>query len=118
MIPIFIFFFETRTVTFYENIEFGGKNKVRDFVFEKELVTIPDWFIQLFFDEASSEPWEQTQYPQEPMLHEPISLRRSMKERKSTIPDDYMIFLEENEKINGMMEDDPINFFLSSYARS
>jgi len=46
---------------------------------------------------------EQTQ---ELMLHEPISLRRSMRERRSFIPNDYVVFLQENEENNGMMEDD------------
>jgi len=32
--------FEIGTVTFFEDIEFGGKNKVRDFVLEEESVTI------------------------------------------------------------------------------
>ena len=52
---------------------------------------------------------EQTQDPQEPVLHEPTPLRRSMRERKSAISDDYVIFLQENEDPNnGVMEDDPI----------
>ena len=53
---------------------------------------------------------EQTQDPQEPMLHEPVPLRRSTRERRSVIPDDYVVFLQEHEENNGMMEDDPINF--------
>ena len=53
---------------------------------------------------------EQTQDPQEPMLHEPIPLRRSTRERRSAIPDDYVVYLQEHEKNNGMMEDDPLNF--------
>ena len=53
---------------------------------------------------------EQTQDPQEPMLHESIPLRRSTRERRSAIPDDYVVFLQEHEENNGMMEDDPINF--------
>ena len=52
---------------------------------------------------------EQTQDPQEPMLHEPVPLRRSTRERRSAIPDDYVVFLQEHEENNGMMEDDPIN---------
>ena len=53
---------------------------------------------------------EQTQDPQEPMLHEPIPLRRSTRERRSAIPDDYVVFLQEHEENNGMMEDDSVNF--------
>ena len=48
--------FETGTATFFEDIEFGGKNKVRDFVFDEESVTIPDLIHAVVFDEASSEP--------------------------------------------------------------
>ena len=33
--------FETGTATFFEDIEFGEKNKIRDFVLEEESVTIP-----------------------------------------------------------------------------
>ena len=53
---------------------------------------------------------EQTQNPQEQVLQEPIPLRRSTRERRNAIPDDYIVFLQEHEENNGMMEDDPINF--------
>ena len=33
--------FETGTATFFEDVEFGGRNKVRDIVFEEESVSIP-----------------------------------------------------------------------------
>ena len=119
--------FETGNATFFEDIEFGGKNKVRDFVLEEESVTIPEPIQTVTFDRTSLEPpqdnviepltqddlvvhEEQTQDPQEPMLHEPVPLRRSTRERRSAIPDDYMVFLQEHEENNGMMEDDPINF--------
>ena len=52
---------------------------------------------------------EQTQDPQQPMLHEPAPLWRSMREGRSAISDDYVVFLQENEDPNnGVMEDDPI----------
>ena len=52
---------------------------------------------------------EQTQDPQQPMLHELAPLRRSMRERRSAISDDYVVFLKKNEDSNnGVMEDDPI----------
>ena len=44
------------------------------------------------------------------MVQEPMPLRRSTRERKNAIPDDYIVFLQEYEKNDGMMEDDPINF--------
>nr|KYP40967.1 hypothetical protein KK1_037682 [Cajanus cajan] len=50
-------------------------------------------------------PEEQTLSPQEPM-----PLRKSTRERRSAIPDDYIVFLQEHEAGIGLMEDDPINF--------
>jgi len=44
------------TATFFEDIEFGGKNKVRDFVLEEELVTIPELIHTVAFDKANLEP--------------------------------------------------------------
>jgi len=112
--------------TFFEDIEFVGKNKIRKFVLEEELVKIPEPIQTVTFDEVGSEPpqniiddphtqddlvvrEEQTQDPQQPMLHEPTPLRRSMRERRSAISDYYVVFLQENEDPNnGVMEDDPI----------
>ena len=39
-----------------------------------------------------------------------MSLRRSTRERRNLISDDYIIFIQEHEVDIGMMEDDPINF--------
>ncbi|RVW24315.1 Retrovirus-related Pol polyprotein from transposon TNT 1-94 [Vitis vinifera] len=50
-------------------------------------------------------PEEQTQQPQENM-----PLRRSTRERRYAISDDYIVYLQEREVETGMMEDDPINF--------
>ena len=41
-----------------------------------------------------------------------MPLRRSDRERRSAIPDDYIIFLQEHEDDIGLTEDDPINFCL------
>ena len=49
------------------------------------------------------EPIVQTQQPQE------MSLRRSTRERRSAMPDDYIIFLQEHEVDVNLAEDDPIN---------
>ncbi|KAI5431717.1 hypothetical protein KIW84_035762 [Lathyrus oleraceus] len=43
------------TTTFFEDIEFGGKNKVRDIVLEKESVTIPKPIHTVAFDQESME---------------------------------------------------------------
>nr|KYP60323.1 Retrovirus-related Pol polyprotein from transposon TNT 1-94 [Cajanus cajan]KYP60344.1 Retrovirus-related Pol polyprotein from transposon TNT 1-94 [Cajanus cajan] len=50
-------------------------------------------------------PEEQTLPPQEPM-----PLRKSTREKRSAIPDDYIVFLQEHEVGIGLMEDDPIIF--------
>ena len=50
-------------------------------------------------------PEEQTLPPQEPM-----PLRRSTRERRTAIPDDYIVFFQEHEVDIGVMEDDPISF--------
>ena len=39
-----------------------------------------------------------------------MSLRRSIRERRSAISNDYIIFLQEHEDGVGLTEDDPINF--------
>jgi hypothetical protein len=41
-------------------------------------------------------------------LQEAVSLRRSIKERKNAISNDYIMFLQENEFNIGMMEDDHV----------
>jgi hypothetical protein len=37
-----------------------------------------------------------------------VSLRRSTREKKNTISNDYIVFLQENEFNISMMEDDPL----------
>ena len=44
------------TATFFEDIEFRGKNKVRDFVLEEESVTILESIHTIAFDKVNSEP--------------------------------------------------------------
>ena len=112
--------FETGIVMLFKDIEFWGRNKVKDFVFEEEFVSIPtiafdndqvaspehqDNVEQLPTQDEVIVPEEQTQQPQEQM-----PLRRSTRERRNAIPDDYIVFLQEHEDDIGVMEDDPINF--------
>ncbi|KAL0434397.1 UNVERIFIED_CONTAM: hypothetical protein Slati_2774000 [Sesamum latifolium] len=47
---------------------------------------------------------------QTPTPPKPLPLRRSTRERRSALPDDYIVFLQEHEVNIGMMNDDPINF--------
>lgn len=115
--------FETGTATFFEDVEFGGRNKVRNIVFEEESISIPiiafdnvQDSLPIINQEANSDPQldnvdqnpiheEQTQQPQDL-----VPLRRSTREKRNAIPDDYIVFLLEHEETIGMMEDDPINF--------
>nr|KYP42480.1 hypothetical protein KK1_036115 [Cajanus cajan] len=39
-----------------------------------------------------------------------MPLGKSTRERRSAIPDDYIVFLQEHEVEIGLMEDDPIKF--------
>ena len=39
-----------------------------------------------------------------------MPLRRSLRERRNAISDDYVVFLQEHEVDIGVVEDDPINF--------
>ncbi|RVW61719.1 Retrovirus-related Pol polyprotein from transposon TNT 1-94 [Vitis vinifera] len=120
--------FETGTATFFEDVEFGGRNQARNIVFEEEegstiafdnvQVSLPiidqevnldpqptDNIIQPLIANEDIAPEEQTQQPQENM-----PLRRSTRERRNAISDDYIVYLQEREVESGMMEDDPINF--------
>ncbi|RVW47329.1 Retrovirus-related Pol polyprotein from transposon TNT 1-94 [Vitis vinifera] len=120
--------FETGTATFFEDVEFGGRNQARNIVFEEEegstiafdnvQVSLPiidqevnldpqptDNIVQPLIANEDITPEEQTQQPQENM-----SLRRSTRERRNAISDDYIVYLQEREVESGMMEDDPINF--------
>ncbi|RDX74296.1 hypothetical protein CR513_45977, partial [Mucuna pruriens] len=49
--------------------------------------------------------------PQTPIEQpQQVSLRRSIRERRHAIPDDYIVFLQEHKDGIGLTEDDPINF--------
>ena len=116
--------FESGNAWFFEDVEFTGGDRVRDFVFEEEYVdipigaigidqdSIPDFVQGTIAQDNVKEPpnqkiilEEQTLPPQEPM-----PLRRSTRERRTAIPDDYIIFLQEHEVDIRVTEDDPINF--------
>ncbi|RVW38157.1 Retrovirus-related Pol polyprotein from transposon TNT 1-94 [Vitis vinifera] len=105
-----------------------AENQARNIVFEEEegstiafdnvQVSLPiidqevnldpqptDNIVQPLIANEDIAPEEQTQQPQENM-----SLRRSTRERRNAISDDYIVYLQEREVESGMMEDDPINF--------
>ena len=113
--------FETGIARFFEDVEFDGGDKDRDFAFEEEYVDIPTAVIDInqapipdIVQEADpnknniqepSVPKEQT-LP----LPEPTPLRRSTREMRSALLDDYIVFLQEHEFDIGAVENDLINF--------
>ena len=113
--------FETGNARFFEDVEFDGGDKDGDFVFEEEYVDIPTAAISI--DQApipdivqEADP-NQNNIQEPPVLEEqtlpppePTPLRRSTRERRSAVPDDYIVFLQEHEFDIGAVEDDPINF--------
>ncbi|RVW25195.1 Retrovirus-related Pol polyprotein from transposon TNT 1-94 [Vitis vinifera] len=130
--------FETGNAKFIEDVELSGREPLRKVVFEEESVNIPIINIpiittrhgHIMFDDTIQnvqsitgiqdtpeipptqvmEPiqvhQEITQQPQEPQVQVP--LRRSTRERRSTILDDYVVYLQEHEFDMGL-EDDPIS---------
>ena len=39
-----------------------------------------------------------------------MPLRRSTRERRNAIPNDYVVYLQEHQDTEDMMDDDPVNF--------
>ncbi|RVW84555.1 Retrovirus-related Pol polyprotein from transposon TNT 1-94 [Vitis vinifera] len=126
-------FFETGNAKFIEDVELSGREPLRKVVFEEEFVNIPIIAAghgHIMFNDTIQnvqsitgiqdtleippaqvmEPiqvhQEVTQQPQEPQVQVP--LRRSTRERRSTISDDYVVYLQEHEFDMGL-EDDPIS---------
>ncbi|RVW62736.1 Retrovirus-related Pol polyprotein from transposon TNT 1-94 [Vitis vinifera] len=129
-------FFETGNTKFIEDVELSERESLRNVVFEEEFVSSPiietghghimfDGTIQnvqpiTHFVDTPEIPHTQvvepiqvheevTQQPQEPQVQVP--LRRSTRERRSTISDDYVVYLQEHEFDMGL-EDDPISISL------
>ncbi|KAL6311270.1 hypothetical protein AAG906_016241 [Vitis piasezkii] len=126
-------FFETGNAKFIEDVELSGREPLRKVVFEEEFVNIPiitTGHGHIMFNDTiqnvqsitgiqdtpeipPAQVMEQiqvlqevTQQPQEPQVQVP--LRRSTRERRSTISDDYVVYLQEHEFDMGL-EDDPIS---------
>ncbi|RVW79209.1 Retrovirus-related Pol polyprotein from transposon TNT 1-94 [Vitis vinifera] len=131
--PLTRSFFETGNAKFIEDVELSGREPLRKVVFEEEYVNIPiitTGHGHIMFNDTIQnvqsitgiqetpeippaqvmEPiqvhQEVTQQPQEPQVQVP--LRRSTRERRSTISDDYVVYLQEHEFDMGL-EDDPIS---------
>ncbi|KAL6331379.1 hypothetical protein AAG906_011316 [Vitis piasezkii] len=96
-------FFETGNAKFIEDVELSGREPLRKVVFEEES-THRNSSAQIM--EPIQVHQEVTQQPQEPQVQVP--LRRSTRERRSTISDDYVVYLQEHEFDMGL-KDDPIS---------
>ncbi|RDX85571.1 hypothetical protein CR513_33217, partial [Mucuna pruriens] len=125
--------FETGNARILEEFEFGKEENIRNVVFEEESVNdigqvlmpitvqettlvigdnvqtiVLDIVLEQDYDEALPQtPIEQPQQPQE------VLLRRSIRERRHAIPNDYIFFLQEHEDDIGLTENDPIKFYLA-----
>ncbi|RDY06523.1 hypothetical protein CR513_09477, partial [Mucuna pruriens] len=100
-------FFETGNARIFKEVEFEKEENIRNVVFEEEFVNDIDQVLvpNTNYDEILPQtPLEQPQQPQE------VSLRRSIRERRHAIPDDYLVFHQEHEDGIGLTKDDPINF--------
>ena len=112
---------ETDNAKFIEDVESSGSAQRRNFLFEEEQVEIPMIPIEtvevvtpVLVQDADANhqtnhelPPTNTEEPQQTQVEVP--LRRSNRERRSAIPDDYMVYLQEHEFDIGL-EDDPISF--------
>ncbi|RVW42708.1 Retrovirus-related Pol polyprotein from transposon TNT 1-94 [Vitis vinifera] len=96
-------FFEMGNAKFIENDELSGREQLRK-VPIIEIEDTPE--IPPTVMEPVQVHEEVTQEPQEPQVQVP--LRRSTRERRSTISDEYVVYLQEHEFDMGL-EDDPIS---------
>ncbi|KAK8944130.1 hypothetical protein KSP39_PZI007676 [Platanthera zijinensis] len=119
--------FETGNARFLEDIAFGGEDKLRKIDFSEITTSLPTLVdgIDQPLDDQLHETNQENQFtleeppnqnedttlneqPQQPQ--ENLPLRRSTRERRNAIPDDYIVFLQEHEEAIGMMDNDPFNF--------
>ncbi|KAL6348428.1 hypothetical protein AAG906_005736 [Vitis piasezkii] len=125
--------FKTGNAKFIEDVELSGREPLRKVVFEEKYVSIliiTTRHGHIMFNDTiqNAQPIteiedtpeiyptqvmepiqvheEVTQQPQEPQVQVP--LRRSTREMRSTISDDYVVYLQEHEFDMGL-EDDPIS---------
>ncbi|RVW47053.1 Retrovirus-related Pol polyprotein from transposon TNT 1-94 [Vitis vinifera] len=96
-------FFEMGNAKFIEDVELSGREPLRKSITGiQDTLEIPPAQVM----EPIQVHQEVTQQPQEPQVQVP--LRRSTRERRSTISDDYVVYLQEHEFDMGL-EDDPIS---------
>ena len=109
----------------FEEVEFGKEENIRKVVFEekpvidsaqvlipiavKETNLVIENNVQTIVDDIVQEQENDEVLPQipiqQPQQPPEVSLRRSDRERKSAIPNDYIIFLQEHKDDSGLKED-------------
>ncbi|RDY12927.1 hypothetical protein CR513_02208, partial [Mucuna pruriens] len=114
-----------------EEVEFGKEENIRNIIFEEESVNeigqvlvpitvqeitpiIGDNVQTIVLDIVSKQDYDEAlpQTPiEQPQQCQEVPLRRSIRERRHAIPDNYIVFLQEHEDGNGLTKDDPINFY-------
>ncbi|XP_074337537.1 uncharacterized protein LOC141674735 [Apium graveolens] len=116
-------FFETNNARFFKDVDFGREDKGKSIIFEEDShdpnydsaesndqimipIVVQGPPVQDNTEISHEESIEQTQQPHE---SQEVPLRRSTRELKSAVPDDYVIFLQEHENGIGIGEDDPVN---------
>ncbi|RDX85156.1 hypothetical protein CR513_33689, partial [Mucuna pruriens] len=121
---------------FLEQVEFEEEESIWNVVFEKEYVNnidqvlkpitvqettpiIEDNFLTIVLDIVPEQHYDEVllQIPiEQPQQPQKMSLRRSIRERRHAIPDDYIVFLQEHEDGIGLITDDPINFYQAIHS--
>ncbi|WZZ65153.1 hypothetical protein YC2023_076523 [Brassica napus] len=114
--------FETGTATFFEDIDFGGRNKVKDIIFEEESAPIPIPIRIVTSDEVNLDPQVdnevlpptqvvddivhegQTQNPQELVQQDQIALRRSTRAMSCSMSDKWTEAA--NEEYKSMLDNE------------
>ncbi|RDX99042.1 hypothetical protein CR513_17954, partial [Mucuna pruriens] len=102
-----------------EEVEFEKEENIRNVVFEEESINdivIGDNVQTIILDIALEQDYDKV-LPQtlikKPQQPQEVSLRKSIRERRHAIPDDYIVFLQEHEDNIGLTKDDP----RSSYVK-
>jgi hypothetical protein len=120
--PINRIIFETGTVKFFENISVQEENMYQSsdlMPHEDDLIQNVQEIIQTEEDnlQIAQEIMQDDQYAQKSndangessTSQEQVPIRKSTRVRKTSISDDYVVYLEEHEFDIGMMEEDPEN---------
>uniref|UniRef100_A0A6N2MTR1 Integrase catalytic domain-containing protein n=1 Tax=Salix viminalis TaxID=40686 RepID=A0A6N2MTR1_SALVM len=109
--PITKSIFEMGNARFFEDVEFAGGDKDKDCVISIGQDSIFDHVENITNqDNVEAPPIQEIVSEEQPRAPlESMPLRRSTREKRSAISDDYIVFLQEHEIDIGVMEDDPIS---------